>query len=300
MTDYFNTAGDLVARVDVFGARVDWVWETGASHRLVRVIDGGGSWIDVLWHEARVEIVAPVRSDGVVAITVVEFSAGQLISIINPVGETITCSYRETGGVLERIVSSQGTVTEVSYQELPNGFVVDRVRVLDSTSGAELATRKWDIVGANMARGWPTYPSEDALWLSGDGEFRYKTQLSDGVTRVVSEYNSLGIMIARQTTVSTSRGDAVVQEQQFVFPGTETGGVPDPQVLPQQYAKPNQTTVVFRDDAEGNPRRASHRNTLRHKNSRRNGTAGGTSGRRNHYGYRWGSIKNGKHTHIRP
>jgi YD repeat-containing protein len=41
LTDYFNAAGDVVARVDVFGTRVDWLWDS--SHRLVGVVDGGVS-----------------------------------------------------------------------------------------------------------------------------------------------------------------------------------------------------------------------------------------------------------------
>jgi hypothetical protein len=103
-------------------------------------------------------------------------------------------------------------------------------------------------VGDHNAQGYPTYTGEAVLWGSGDDQYRYRTQLSDGATSVVSEYNSLGVMRTRQIVVSSSAVDVTAQEQQFVYPGTEDDGVPDPQNLPKQYTKPTQTTVISRDD----------------------------------------------------
>jgi YD repeat-containing protein len=58
----------------------------------------------------------------------------------------------------------------------------------------------------------------------------------------------MGVMRSRQVIISSDAGDVTAQEQQFLYPGTEDDGVPDPQLLPKQYAKPTQTTVVSRDD----------------------------------------------------
>jgi YD repeat-containing protein len=245
--DYFNAAGDIVARVDVFGYRTDWVWDAGASHRLVGVVDAGGSRVTVVWTGAGVEVVAPPRSDGVQARTVLEVMGSRLVSVTDPTGERVEFGY-EDDGLIDRVRSGAGAVTTVSYQVLPDtSKAVDRVRVIDEATGTELSVREWDVVGERTASGWPTYPGAGALWASGDGQFRYRTQLSDGVTRVVSEYNSQGLMVGRDMVVTTGVGDVVVQEQEFVFPGTQTGGVPDPQLLPKQYAKPVSTVVVFRD-----------------------------------------------------
>jgi hypothetical protein len=82
-------------------------------------------------------------------------------------------------------------------------------------------------VGDHNAQGYPTYTGEAVLWGSGDDQYRYRTQLSDGATSVVSEYNSLGVMRTRQIVVSSSAVDVTAQEQQFVYPGTEDDGVPD-------------------------------------------------------------------------
>jgi RHS repeat-associated protein len=251
LTDYFNTTGDLVARVDGFNARVDYVWDEGASHRLIAVIDGAGNRATINWTGVGVEIVTPQRSDGVVAKTVLETAGGHLISVTDPTEEKVVFTYQDTG-LLERVVSGSGAVTEVSYQTLPSTIApvtaVDQVRVIDQTTGATLSTREWDALGDHNAQGNPTYTGEAALWGSGDDQYRYQTQLSDGATNVVSEYNSLGVMRSRQIVVSSSAGNVTAQEQQFVYPGTEDDGVPDPQNLPKQYTKPTQTTVVSRDD----------------------------------------------------
>jgi hypothetical protein len=158
LTDYFNTAGDLVARVDGFGARVDYVWDQGASHRLIAVIDGAGNRATMNWTGTGVEAVAPARSDGVVAKTVLEVVGGRLGSIMDLTEEKVVFTYQD-GGLLERIVSASGAVTEVSYQIL-SGVVnpvvaVDRVRVLDQATGAVLSVREWDVVGDHNAQGYP-------------------------------------------------------------------------------------------------------------------------------------------------
>jgi YD repeat-containing protein len=251
LTDYFNTTGDLVARVDGFGARTDYVWDQGASHRLVAVIDGVGNRATINWTGVGVKVVTPQRSDGMVSRTVLEVTGGRLVSVTDPTEERVVFEYQDTG-LLERVVSASGAVTEVSYQTLPSTIApitaVDRVRVVDQTTGATLSTREWDVLGDHNAQGYPAYAGEAALWGSGDDQYRYRTQLSDGATNVVSEYNSMGVMRTRQVVVSSGAGDVTAQEQQFIYPGTEDDGVPDPQNLPKQYQKPTQTTVVSRDD----------------------------------------------------
>jgi YD repeat-containing protein len=205
----------------------------------------------MLWTEAGVEVVASQRSDGIVARTMLHVSGGRLVGVTNPVGENIQFEY-EDAGLLVRVASESGAMTEVSYQKLADARVaVDQVRVVDSRTRAVLSVREWDVVGDHTASGWPMYANQGALWGSGDDEFTYQTQLSDGVTRVVSEYNSQGLMTARRMVVFSGAGDATVQEQYFVFPGTENGGVADPQLLPKHYQRPIMTRAVFRNDRGG-------------------------------------------------
>ena len=48
-------------------------------------------------------------------------------------------------GLVGRVSGVSGAVTEVTWQTLPDGSAaVDRVRVLDGTTGAELSARVWD------------------------------------------------------------------------------------------------------------------------------------------------------------
>jgi YD repeat-containing protein len=227
------------------------VWDAGGTHRLVGVVDGAANRVEMVWTDTGVEVLSPARSDGVVAKTVLKVGGGRFISVTNSAEDTITFAYNtdEYAGLLEDVRTKSGAVTHVSYQRLTDTSVaVDQVKVLDSITGRELSSREWDVIGEHTPSGWPTYPNHNTLWQSGDDQYRYQTQLSDGATRVALEYNSLGLMVDRQVTVSTPAGDTTVQQQQFTYLGTEDGGVPDPQTLPKQYAKPTQTTVVSRDD----------------------------------------------------
>jgi YD repeat-containing protein len=249
VTYYFNAMGDQVASVDMFGARTDWVWEPGGGHRLASVVGETGSYTQIVWTGTGVEVVGPARRDGVVSKTVFEVSGNQLVSIIDLAQQKVVFGYQD-GGLLEHVNTASGAVMEVTYQPLPGvlGSVVDRVRVTDSFTGAQLLVREWDPVGEHNTSGYPLYGGETALWGSGDGEYRYRTQFSDGVTRVISEYNSMGLMIGREIVVPSGAGDVTVQQQQFVYPGTHGGGVPAPGVVPAQYQKPSHATVVFSDD----------------------------------------------------
>jgi YD repeat-containing protein len=258
-TYYFNVFGDQIACVDVFGTRVDWEWAPEGTHRLISVTDGGGSQAQLVNTDTGMEIIAP-HHEGEVSRTVLDISGSRLLSVTNPAEQKTTLHYQDDGGFLERIISAAGSVTEVIYQSI-RGMperVVDQIRVVDLLTGTQLLIREWDLVGEHTWHGFPTYTSEAELWASGDGEYRYRTRLSDGVTRTLSEYNSMGLMIGREVVVPSAHGDAMPQKQQFVYPATQDGSVPDPSLVPAHYQKPINTTVVFRDD-RGNSRTVSEK-----------------------------------------
>ena len=116
--------------------------------------------------------------------------------------------------------------------------------------GGGVEARVWDPV-SGFASGHPTYAGGAGLLGSGDDQYRYSTVLSDGATRVVSEYNSTHLLVDRDVEVSTDAGAVVVREQEFTYLGTEEGGVPDPAELPDQYQRPTGTGLTFRTGPAG-------------------------------------------------
>jgi RHS repeat-associated protein len=239
-TAYFAEDGSPIARVNA-GGRLDW--EFDAAGRLARTVDADGvvsvwDWAD----PAGVRVTTGVGT-GAELVYVVDVSRGFVSQVTDPVGGVTRFTFDRN--LLTQVSGVSGAVTEVSWQTLPDGTpAVDRVRVVDASTGVELSAREWDAV-SGTASGYPAYRSEGELFSSGDPGYRYSTVVSDGHTRVISEYNSLHLLINRHLEVDTPTGPVVVQEQALTYPDTADGGVPPHWDLPEQYALPTDTAVLF-------------------------------------------------------
>ncbi|KAA9108270.1 RHS repeat domain-containing protein [Microbacterium rhizomatis] len=248
---YFSATGDPLTQVDGLGNRSDWDFAPDGSHRLVRMVDTVGVVTRVDWSDppaARVTRAAGASAGAAVVSGVVELDGGQVTAVVDAVGGRVTVGY-DPRGLISRIAGVSGAVDEVSWQTLADGSTaVDRVRVVDGLTGAVLSEREWDALSGE-ASGWPTYAGEGDVFSSGDSGFRYRTVLSDGATRVISEYNSTHLLIDRSVEVTTANGPVVLQEQTFEYPETAGGTVPAPWALPEQFNRPTHTNVVFRDGA---------------------------------------------------
>ncbi|KAA9105621.1 RHS repeat-associated core domain-containing protein [Microbacterium rhizomatis] len=247
MRTYFSAAGDPLTQAGAFGNRTDWVWATDGSHRLERTVDAVGVVTGVDWSDPAAVRVTRTTGAGAVS-SVVELDGGRVAAVVDSVGGRITVSYHPSG-LISRITGVSGAVTEVSWQTLADGSAaVDRVRVIDGLTGAELSSREWD-AASGVASGWPVYAGEKDVFDSGDSGFRYQTVLSDGPTRVTSEYNSTHLLIDRSVEVTTSNGPVTLQKQGYRYPGTDGDKVPLPWDLPEQFNRPTTTDVTFRDAA---------------------------------------------------
>ncbi|KAA9108017.1 RHS repeat-associated core domain-containing protein [Microbacterium rhizomatis] len=254
-TTYFSATGQPLTHMDAFHNRNDWVWESSGSYRLLRAIDELGMSTGVDWSNPA--LVAVTRTTGTRsgASSVVELSGGEVTAVVDPTGARVAVGY-DTPGRISRISGASGAVTEVSWQTLADGSTaVDRVRVLDGLTGEELSAREWDASSA-VASGWPVYAGEADVFASGDSGFHYQTVLSDGATRVISEYNSTHLLTDRSVQVTTPSGPVTLQEQAFGYPGMDGDKVPAPWDLPEQFNRPTTTGVTFRD-AAGRQRDAS-------------------------------------------
>jgi RHS repeat-associated protein len=242
---YFAEDGNPIARVNALGHRSDW--EFDASGRLTGTVDADGVVTSWDWADpAGVRVTTGVGT-GTELVFVVDVSRGFVSQVTDPVGGVTR--FTSDRDLLTQVSGVSGAVTEVSWQTLPDGAsAVDRVRVMDGTTGAELSAREWDAV-SGTASGYPAYRSQGELFSSGDPGYRYSTVVSDGHSRVVSEYNSLHLLIARGLEVDTPAGPLVVQEQNLTYPDTGEGGVPPQWDLPEQYALPTDTAVLFDADA---------------------------------------------------
>ncbi|KAA9110826.1 RHS repeat protein [Microbacterium rhizomatis] len=250
-TTYFNADGEPLTQIKDSENRTDWVPASDGSHRLMRVVDPVGVVTGVDWSNPSAVHVTRATATPPGAASVggeVELDGGRVAGVVDAVGGRVSVDY-DSSGLIARITGVSGAVTDVSWQPLVDGSAgVDRVRVIDGLTGAVLSVREWD-AESGVASGWPMYAGEGDVFSSGDGAFRYRTALSDGATRVISEYNSTHLLIGRSVEVTTESGPVVIQEQAFRYPGTDGGTVPDPWDLPAQFNRPTAAEVTYRDDA---------------------------------------------------
>jgi len=260
---YFNGFGDPVVQLGPAGQRTDWLWAAGGSHRLLGMIDPDGVELELDWSDPGHVLVRPGANlppeptrDGSESVTPewrIELDGGRVARIVDPVGRIVAVGYHPSG-LVDRIAGASGASTVLTWRAYEDAVMrVASVRTVDH-EGRELSARSWAVAGDGTASsGWPRYGGDANVFSSGDPGFRYVTELSDGATRVESEYNSLHALMSRRMFASTAEGEVVIREQSFGYPD---GGVPNPRALPGNWSRPVSAELTIRD-AAGRDRRAS-------------------------------------------
>lgn len=249
---YFSAEGDPVASIDAFGARTTWVWDEGVPHRLLAVENPDGVRVALDWdREPGSVVVRPganlgtTEGDGSGGVWRIGLDGGRVTSVTDAAGGRISVDYDDDSGLVTSVTGVSGGTTNVAWRTYDDGVTrVSRVATADPL-GAEVSVREWTTEGDRLPSGWPSFDGGDLFW-SGDPAYRYRTVLSDGATRVVSEYNSLHTLVERRMLASTPSGEHELQRLDFTYPGTEEQGVPDPAALPANWARPALTEVTYR------------------------------------------------------
>lgn len=261
-TAYFNALGDPIAHITATEERSDWYWDPLVPHRLTGVVDEHGVRTDLDWDSEPGAVLVRQGAnlppeqfeDGrepIIPTWRIELDGGQVARVVDPAGGHVQIDYTDDG-LVSRLAGRSGATTEVAWRAFDDGAArVETVRTMDG-DGRELSIRRWAAIGdGTPSSGWPTYAGDDDVFRSGDPSFRYSTELSDGATRVRSEYNSLHELIGRHLVVTTPSGEVTLREQAFVYPGTDDGGVPDPAALPGNWPRPVRSETTFRDPHGG-------------------------------------------------
>lgn len=253
---YFSAAGDPVARVDALGGRAEWVWDDLVPHRLVALVNADGVVTELDWDsEPGTLVVSPganltaaTPESGAGGVWRVELDGGRVSAVTDASGGRMAVGYDDTGLVSE-VTGASGGTTQIGWRD--GADRVPRVAVVRTVNpvGAELSVRRWSPAGDGvLSSGWPRFHGGDGeVFWSGDPSFRYQTELSDGATRVISEYNSSHLMVGRRMLATSPSGERELQDQSITYPGTEDGGVPDPAALPANWVSPTEVQVTFRD-----------------------------------------------------
>lgn len=260
---YLTGDGDPIARVTATGERHDWVFDVSVPHRLVATINPDGVETTFDWESEPGTVVVtqganlpgetdPVTGEaGEIPVWRVELDGGRAVAVVDPTGGRVTFGYGDDG-VLTRVAGVSGASTEIEWAAHADGTTrATRVRTSDP-AGQELSLRTWAPGGdGTFSSGWPTYGGDGELFWSGDPSLRYRTVMADGATRVESTYNSQHVLISRRVIGTTPSGDRVLQEQGLTYPGTEGGGVGDPDALPGNWSRATVSETTSHDTSGG-------------------------------------------------
>jgi RHS repeat-associated protein len=256
---YFDAEGNPVVREFPHGRRQDWIWDAERPGRLTATIDLDGA-VDVVEWDAKGGSVSirpaanlPAHPDPITGEVPAEQPApwritigrDGLSAIEDPTGGVVSVRYARDSRLVSGVAGASGASTEVEWQPHTDGVTrVRSVRTVDAL-GRELSKREWSAVGGSLGSGWPAHGSGTAL--PTDPAHRYRTEMSDGKTRVVSEYNALHVLVERQMVATGASGEFTLQEQSFRYPWSGDPSLPDPSEVRGSWAKPTSTEVVFRD-----------------------------------------------------
>lgn len=242
----FGDDGDPLVRRDAFANRTDWIWDELAPHRLLRVVHAIGlvSTVDrsvpgsilvttasggagTAEQSGTAEQPAPTELSGTI-----EQSGGRVEAVHDATGGVTRFDYTDDG-LLERVSTPTGAVTEVGWRTRPDGTrTAELVRVTDGMTRAPLTVREWRPVHGS-ASGWP-HPQE------------FTTTVADGTTTVTSTYTPSGLLTERALSVTTASGTSVVELHRLGYPGMEDGVHLDPAELPARFTRPTSSTRTWR------------------------------------------------------
>lgn len=255
---YYAESGELLTRISGVGERTDWVREAGGAGRLLAIVSPDGvvtklDWTDPGFVEVTPAANLPGERDPVtgepspVPSWRIESAGGRVSTVTDPTGGRSTVGYHLGSDLVSGVAGPSGGHTQIEWQALLDQTVrVSRVRTVDA-DGVEVSVREWS-PGADgtPSSGWPAFDGEQDWFRSGSSA-RYETEVTDGATRVVSEYNSQHRLVGRRLMVTGAGGERLLQEQALTYPGTEGGGVPNPEALPGNWSRPIATRITHLD-----------------------------------------------------
>jgi RHS repeat-associated protein len=231
---YYSAEGRPIAQADLHGNRTDYEW---ADQQLTRVVDPLGVVTELVWEGTRkVKVTSRAGEAGSTMQATLELSQKRIVAVVDPTGARTTIHY--SGELIDRIEGPSGAVTRVSWAQpaLDGSVPVEGVAVVDEQTNETLSARTWE--GTGSATGWPAQAASAT----------YETVVSDGQSRVSSKYASNSLLLERTLDVATAAGRQVMQEQSFVYPGTDGSRVANPAAPPANWTKPERAELVYRDE----------------------------------------------------
>jgi RHS repeat-associated protein len=242
-TTYFDGRGEPVVQVTADGGRSDYVWSTETPHRLLAFIDPDGVVTELDWRSAPDTVI--VRSGTNLGVPAREWRVGigRGVSVEDPVGDTVELTTAPSG-LVTRVDTASGASTHVAWQTSADAVArVDELRTADAATGTTVSSRRWSATAGVAA--WPV--RDPAMGPSGTGG-RFTTTLSDGATRVVSDYDARQLLVERRVEASTPAGSRVVLAQSFAYPTAPCGGTAPAAELAGGCDRPARATVTHTDD----------------------------------------------------
>ncbi|QJW55715.1 tRNA(Glu)-specific nuclease WapA [Serratia plymuthica] len=223
-TQYFDAHGRLIGMVDRWGNPAIFYYTKEGdvySSKLSRIVGFAGQAITFAYSGEGIEIAYPQGGKNDISFAYLVDSQSYLVGYVNPLGQKFTIANR--GGLVRNDLISQITYpnnVSVVYEYSTLRYYVDanrsqfyRIDCIATTrqsyvdTAGQIQTRSvsysYDPNGdAHDYTGYPTYimgKYQDTLLQSNDDDYRYVSQVDDGVLVVEHQYNRLHLELVTKT-----------------------------------------------------------------------------------------------------
>jgi RHS repeat-associated protein len=253
----FNREGDPISRVARSGDRFDWIWDRTVPHRLRGVVspDGVVTGLDWQTEQDAVHIRVGVNLSATDPENPATIAAGRAtspatgaawrvgigrdgIDITDPVGGIVQAVVDRNTGLVSRLAGPTGSETVIVWTHPTDGAArVEQVTTFDEDD-SEVSSRRWAPLTDSRARsGWPVTDAAVGI-AAADGR---TSAISDGPTRVVSEWTPSGLLASRRVETTSPSGTSVEQTHTFSYPRVEPGEA--------GWSRPTSTEIVYHGEA---------------------------------------------------
>ncbi|WP_257455606.1 RHS repeat domain-containing protein [Archangium lipolyticum] len=275
-TQYFDVYGRLIGMDDRFGNHVKFYYHTNAgvyNSRLAKIVNSHGQEITITPVSSGLEVAYPAGAGNAIKFTyLVDPTSFLLTGYKDPLGRVTIVTNNggnERRDLISKIEYPNGVAISYDYTAVKakvrgqSSINIDAVLSTSTQYGGEARIVKYKYYDPQRTHhgvignytGYPKYSldsnGQDPLLQSGDNEFRYVTQVDDGIFVTEYYYNFLHLELEKKIYSKASPGKLLNHAINTYCGQDEKGYFPPYDRLPLNYQEPKCSLVhVYNNQGE--------------------------------------------------
>jgi RHS repeat-associated protein len=267
-THYFDENGRLLGMDDRFGNHVLFYYDgdgTVYDCQLTKIVDAYSQEINFTYTTGQIKITYPAGQNNITFVYQTDPSNSYLTGYQNAMQQNINVAY--DGGIAQdNLISSitypNGLAVSFDYDVIkyfpdPNKSNVNELDVITAVNqkfADQTRVVNYDYDPYNDAHNFTGYPEygmsagQDTLLESGDSDYSYTTQVSDGILSTQHAYNYLHLELTTQVFTADNLNNPIKNTVNTYNGETDGKYFPSFGDLPNNYQTPNAVVTTLYND----------------------------------------------------